>query len=210
MTGWECVAGIDYASVSDFASAVLHFRRGDERYDISHSWLCLQSKDLHRLTVPWRDWAEQGRLTLVDDVEIHPDLLCEWIFQQGQKYQVLAVALDHYRFSLFAKSLRKFGFDAQEYKNVKIVRSSDIMMAQPVIDSAFNNHNFVWGDEPILRWATNNAKLMRNLSGSMFYGKIEPKSRKTDPFLALAAAVTLEDRLSSEVSTFEDLPVIIG
>ena len=59
MTGWECVAGIDYASVSDFASAVLHFRRGDERYDISHSWLCLQSKDLHRLTVPWRDWAEQ-------------------------------------------------------------------------------------------------------------------------------------------------------
>ena len=41
------------------------------------SWLCLQSKDLHRLTVPWRDWAEMGYLTLVDDVEIHPDMLCE-------------------------------------------------------------------------------------------------------------------------------------
>jgi phage terminase large subunit-like protein len=210
LTGWECVAGIDYASVSDFASVCLHFRRGDERYDISHSWLCLQSKDLHRLTVPWRDWAEMGYLTLVDDVEIHPDVPCEWLFAQAQKYQILGVALDNFRYALFSKSLKAIGFDAQEYKNVKLVRPSDIMKVQPVIESAFNNRNFVWGEQPVLRWATNNAKLLRNTSGNMYYGKIEPKSRKTDPFMALVAAMTIEDQLTSETSSFEDIPVIIG
>jgi len=210
MTGWECVAGIDYASVSDFASTVLHFRRGDERYDISHSWLCLQSKDLHRLTVPWRDWAEMGYLTLVDDVEIHPDMPCEWLFTQAQKYQILGVAMDNFRYALFSKSLKAIGFDAAENKNVKLVRPSDIMKVQPVIESAFNNRNFVWGEQPILRWCCNNAKLLRNTSGNMYYGKIEPKSRKTDAFLALAAGMTIEDMLVSEGSSYEDIPVIIG
>jgi phage terminase large subunit-like protein len=210
LTGWECVAGIDYASVSDFASVCLHFRRGDERYDISHSWLCLQSKDLHRLTVPWRDWAEMGYLTLVDDVEIHPDMLCEWLFAQAQKYQIIGVALDNFRYALFSNSLKAIGFDAAENKNVKLVRPSDIMKVQPVIESAFNNRNFVWGEQPILRWCCNNAKLLRNTSGNMYYGKIEPKSRKTDAFLALAAGMTIEDLLVSEGSSFEDIPVIIG
>lgn len=210
MTGWECIAGIDYASVSDFASVCLHFRRGDERYDVSQSWLCLQSKDLHRLTVPWRDWAEMGYLTLVDDVEIHPDVLCEWLFAQAQKYQILGVALDNFRYALFAKSLKAIGFDAQENKNVKLVRPSDIMKVQPVIESAFNNRNFVWGEQPVLRWATNNAKLLRNTSGNMYYGKIEPKSRKTDAFMGLVAAMTIEDMLVSDTASYEDIPVIVG
>ena len=209
LTGWECTCGIDYASISDFASVNLHFRKGDERYDINHSWVCLQSKSLHRLTIPYRDWADLGYITLVDDVEIHPDLLCEWIFKMGQKYQIKQIALDNFRYALFTSSLKNIGFDAND-KNVKLVRPSDIMRVQPVINSVFANQGFVWGDNPPLRWATNNTKLLRNTSGSFYYGKIEEKSRKTDPFLALVASMTIEDLLSSGQSVFEDLPVIIG
>lgn len=209
LTGWACVCGVDYASVSDFASVNLHFRKGDERYWINHSWLCLQSKDLHRLTIPYREWAELGYITLVDDVEIHPDLLCEWILRQGQKYQVKQVALDNFRYALFTTSLKNIGFDAKD-KNVKLVRPSDIMKVQPVINSVFANHGFVWGENPVLRWATNNTKLLRNTSGSFYYGKIEEKSRKTDPFLAGVASMVIEDILGDGESVFEDLPVIIG
>ena len=146
----------------------------------------------------------------MDDVEIHPDMLCEWLFAQAQKYQILGVALDNFRYALFSKSLKAIGFDAAENKNVKLVRPSDIMKVQPVIESAFNNRNFVWSEQPILRWCCNNAKLLRNTSGNMYYGKIEPKSRKTDAFLALAAGMTIEDMLVSEGSSYEDIPVIIG
>ena len=209
LTGWACTCGIDYASVDDFASVNLHFRQGDMRYWISHSWLCLQSKDLHRLKVPYREWAEQGLITLVDDVEIHPDLLCEWILRQGQKYQIKQVALDNFRYALFTNSLKNIGFDASD-KTVKLVRPSDIMKVQPVINSMFINHNLICGDNPVVRWAINNTKLLRNTSGSFYYGKIEEKSRKTDPFMAGVASMVIEDVLGDGMSVFEDLPVIIG
>lgn len=209
MIGWSCTVGVDYASISDFASVNLHFRKGDVRHDINHSWLCLQSKDLFRLQVPWREWKEAGYITLVDDVEIHPDLLCNYIAEQAQKYQIKKIALDNFRYALFTHSLQKIGFDANERKNVKLVRPSDIMKVHPVIESTFANQNFIWGDNPPLRWAANNTKLLRNTSGNFYYGKIEPKSRKTDPFLALVASMVIEDELGAGENSYDDIPVIV-
>jgi phage terminase large subunit-like protein len=216
LTGWLCTCGIDYAAISDFASVNLHFRKGDERFDVNHSWLCLQSKDLFRIKAPWREWAEQGLITLVDDVEIHPDMLCGWISNQAQKYQITKLALDNHRYALVSASLRKIGFDAKHFKNVHLVRPSDIMKIQTVIDSTFNNQKFIWGDNPVLRWAANNTKLVKasksigSDTGNFYYAKIEGKSRKTDPFMAAVASMVIEGELGTGESSFDDLPVIIG
>ena len=214
LSGWPCVCGIDYAMINDFASVNLHFRRGEKRFDINHSWLCLQSNDLHRLTIPWREWAGAGYLTLVDNVEIHPDLICDWILKHGQKYQIKKLAIDNYRYALVSDSLRRIGFDAHDFKNVKLVQPSDIMKICPVIGSIFVNQNFTWGDYPVLRWAANNTKLVRSSrnigsdTGNFYYAKIEAKSRKTDPFMALVASMVIEDELGTGESVFDDLPVI--
>lgn len=214
LRGWKCTAGIDYASISDFASVNLHFRKGDLRYDIKHSWLCLQSKDLFRIKAPWKEWAQRGLLTLVDDVEINPALLCEWLYNKAQKYQIVKIAIDNFRYALMTTYLRKIGFDAKDFKNVKLIRPSDIMSVVPVIESIFLNQNFYWGDDPVLRWATNNTKLVRaskksgSDTGNFYYAKIEGKSRKTDPFMALVASVIIEDELGTATSTYDDLPVI--
>lgn len=201
MCGRSAVVGIDYTKVTDFASVNIHFREGNIRYDISHSWLCLKSADIPRFKIPWRQWAEDGLLTLVDDVEINPDLLAEYIAEQAAKYNFMQLALDNYRYALLSNSLKKVGFDAAEYKNVKLVRPSDIMKVVPLIDSCFVNQYFEWGDNPVLRWATNNTKLIASGkkqgtdTGNFYYGKIEAKSRKTDPFMALVASMTIEDIL---------------
>ena len=215
MHGKTAVVGIDYTKVTDFASVNIHFRDGDIRYDINHSWLCLKSADIPRLKIPWRQWADEGKLTLVDDVEISPDLLAEYIAEQATKYNIVKLALDNYRYALLSDALKKVGFDAKDYKNVYLVRPSDIMKVIPVIDSCFANQYFVWGDNPLLRWATNNTKLIPSGkkqgtdTGNFYYGKIEAKSRKTDPFMALVHAMCIEDALGDGSSTFEDLPVII-
>jgi phage terminase large subunit-like protein len=216
MSGKSSVIGIDYTKVTDLASVDIHFRDGDIRYDISHSWLCLKSKDIPRLKVPWQQWAEEGYLTLVDDVEISPDLISEYISEQATKYNILKIAVDNFRYALLANSLKKIGFDAIEHKNIKLVRPSDIMKAVPVIDSCFVNHYFTWGDNPPLRWATNNTKLIASGkkqgtdTGNFYYGKIEAKSRKTDPFMGVVHAMTIEDELGTGESAFADLPVITG
>lgn len=91
--------------------------------------------------------------------------------------------------------LKKIGFDAYERKNVKLVRPSDIMKVAPVINSAFINHSFSWGDSPLMNWYVNNTKKIMN-NGNITYGKIEEHYRKTDGFMALVSAMTLHEELA--------------
>ena len=203
MAGWSCVVGIDYAALNDWAAVNLHFRRGNERFDINHAWMCLQGRDVTRIKAPWRTWGEQGNITIVDDVGIHPDLLAQYIQEAGSLYDIKMVALDNYRYALVSDSLRKIGFDAKEHKNVKLVRPSDIMQIEPVIQDCFDRGLFYWGDVPHLRWAVNNTKRVRasqksgSNTGNFYYAKIEPKSRKTDPFMALVASMVIESILGN-------------
>jgi phage terminase large subunit-like protein len=205
LSGWSCVVGIDYTKITDWASVDFHFKQGNQRYDISHSWMCSESKDLPKLRIPWKEWAANGRLTLVEDVEIHPELIAGYIADMMSVYSVRMIALDDFRFSLLARALKDIGFDPKERKNLKLVRPSDIMKAVPVIDSCFANGYLAWGDAPELRWAANNTKLIRygrrpgqsddQDIGNFVYGKIEAKSRKTDPFMAFVAAMTVESEI---------------
>ena len=205
LSGWTCVAGIDFSKITDWMSVDLHFKQGDQRFDISHSWMCTASKDIPRLKCPWKEWIEAGRLTLVDDVEIHPEIVAEYLLAMKSRYMIRGVAIDDFRYALLKRALNEIGFDPKDKKNLKLVRPSDVMRVAPVIDSCFVNQYFTWGDAPELRWATNNAKLIRHGRrigssgdadvGNYVYGKIEAKSRKTDPFMALVAAMTIEDQI---------------
>ena len=218
LSGWSCVAGIDFSKITDWVSVDLHFKQGDNRYDITHSWVCSRSKDLPRIKAPWRKWADDGRLTVVDDVEIHPDLITAYLVEMRKKYSIRAVAIDDFRFALLARQLAGIGYDPKDLKNLKLVRPSDIMKIAPVIDSCFANQWFTWDDAPELRWATNNTKLIRygrrpgqendQDLGNYVYGKIEAKSRKTDPFMALVAAMTIEDRIIERRAGHRKLDVI--
>ena len=198
LDGWTCTVGMDYAELSDWAAVNLHFRRGPQRYDINHAWLCTQSKTLQRVKAPWREWAERGLVTVVDDVSIHPDLLADYIRLAGQRYNVKMLAMDNYRWTLVSESLRKIGFDAQDKSRVKLVRPSDIMQVEPVIQECFDRELFTWGDNPCLRWAVNNTKRVRSSrslgvdTGNFIYAKIDAKSRKTDPWMALVASMVIE------------------
>lgn len=154
MSGWSCTVGLDYAELSDWASVNFHFRRGADRFDINNTWVCRQSKTLHRVKAPWKDWAERGIVTVVDDVSINPNLLAEYICSMGKNYNIKMLALDHFRWTLVSEALRKIGFDAADKDKVKLIRPSDIMMVDPVIQECFDRQLLHWGDNPPLRWAS--------------------------------------------------------
>lgn len=216
LRGWPCTAGIDYAEMDDWAAVNLHFRQGDRRYDINHAWVCVHSKTLHRVKAPWREWAEQGHITVVEEVTINPDLIAGWLLEQAKLYSIKGLAMDNHRWTLVSNSLRKIGFDPDTRKNVKLVRPSDIMKVDPVIQDCFKRRLYTWGDVPHLRWAVNNTKRVRSSravgsdTGNFYYAKIEAKSRKTDPFMALVASQTIEPLLGTgPVQTTELPPVIV-
>lgn len=203
LRGWTCVVGVDYAELSDWAAVNLHFRRGSERFDLNHAWICAQSKTLPRVKAPWKAWAEAGHCTVVEDVSIHPDLLADYIRRAGQRYNLKLLCMDHYRWTLVSESFKKIGFDANDKSRVKLVRPSDIMQVEPVIQECFDRGLFTWGDNPCLRWAVNNTKRVRSSkklgvdTGNFIYAKIEAKSRKTDPWMALVASMVGEPTLGA-------------
>lgn len=203
LRGWTCIVGLDYAELSDWAAVNFHFRRGSERLDLNHAWICAQSKTLPRVKAPWKAWAEAGHCTVVEDVSIHPDLLADYVRLAGQQYNLKLLCMDHYRWTLVSESFKKIGFDANDKTRVKLVRPSDIMQVEPVIQECFDRGLFTWGDNPCLRWSVNNTKRVCSSkklgvdTGNFIYAKIEAKSRKTDPWMALVASMVGEPALGA-------------
>lgn len=211
--GLKCIAGIDYARLNDFAAAGFLFLVDGKLVWLTHTWVCSRSDSLHRVKAPLKKWEAEGRMTFVDDVEISPDLITDWMQEQIRENNFIVIkgALDSFRFQLVKQSLEKIGFDSDKKgrNNLKLVRPSDIIKAVPVIDSYFNNHNIIWGDNPLMRWYVNNAMLKKERSGEFSYGKQEPKSRKTDGFMAFVAAMTQIDDLiaTDKPINFESIKV---
>lgn len=211
ITGLDCVGGVDYAKTNDFVGCVLLFKIGEKVYVKQHTFICAKSRDLPGIKVPLKRWEKLGHVEFVNDVEIQPKLIANWFDKQQEIYKVKIkkMAIDSYRYSLLASALKKIGFDAFEEKNLVLIRPSNIMQVIPVINSLFINHNLVYGDVPVLRWMTNNVKKI-NTGNNIIYGKIEPIYRKTDTFMAIAAATTLLEELEKDTDStvFVD-PIVV-
>lgn len=209
-----CVAGFDFAKTTDFIGAGLLWRVGDQDVWISHTWICTKSPDLHRIKAPLREWEARGLVTFVDAAEIPAELPVTWAVNEAAKYnsQILMVGLDDYRFALMRRALEDFNFYADKGpgKNVFLIRPRDEMRRVPVITSGFAGHRFIWGDSPPMRWMANNSKTITSAAGNITYGKIEPKSRKTDTFKAFVAAECVSDVLDAYADTSPQHEIDLG
>ena len=197
LDGCGCVAGIDYAKTTDFVAAGLLFKKSGTYYWMSHTWVCASCPDLPRIKPPLREWEKAGLLTFVEGVEVAPHIPAEWLAAQARRYRVAALGMDTYRYTLLARALAEAGFDTDKDggNNIRLIRKSTQMLYAPIITSAFANHNVAWGDNPLMRWYTNNACISMSKDGNMTYEKIEPKSRKTDGFMAFVAAMCISGGL---------------
>lgn len=205
LEGKPCVFGIDYTKTTDFLGIGLMFLINSEIVWKPFSWYCSQSADLGRIKFPY---AQQPDLQRVDGAEIPPEIVADWLREQKKHYNIVGGALDNYRYTLLKEPLMQLGFecDRKGRNNLKLVRPSDKMLVAPLIASDFANHRIVWGDSALMRWYTNNTSAVEDKNGNIIYGKIEPKSRKTDGFMAFVAAYTQIERLKqSQPMTVDEI-----
>ncbi len=204
--GDPCVGGVDYTKTNDFCECSITFRSGEEYASIHHGFICRKSRDLPNIHAPIMEWVKEGACEIVDDVEIPPWLPAQWFLKMAEKYQILMIGIDNYRYSWIAKAFREMlGYDAfdKDNKRIYLVRPSDIAKAAPVINSAFVNHR-IYGWDPMMCWYTNNTKKILDSKGNTSYGKIEQKLRKTDGFMAWAHSMCCLDFLP-EVTQMPDI-----
>ncbi len=209
--GAVCVGGLDYTKTNDFCECVLTFRDGDNYASIHHGFICRQSRDLPNIHAPVMEWVKAGSCEIIDGVEIPPELPVRWFAAMAEKYQIMKIGIDNYRFSWLAKSFREImGFEpfTKDERGLYLIRPSDIMKAAPIINSAFVNRR-ISGFDRMMMWYTNNTKKMLDSKGNTTYGKIEPKLRKTDGFMAWAHSMCCLDFMP-ESSAMPDLNLSVA
>ena len=194
--GMACVAGIDYTKTNDFCGCYVLFRKGKMITGFHHTFICKQSRDLPNIHAPIDKWEKEGICTIVNDVEIPPELPASWIAEFAKKYRILMIGIDSFRYTWLNKALKHYGFDAfdKENKRVYLVRPSDIAKTSSLINSAFLNHQ-ISGWDRMMAWYTNNTKRILDSKGNTSYGKIEQKLRKTDGFMGFVDAMCCLDYL---------------
>jgi len=216
LRGKSCALGIDYARTTDMVGACLLFDVDGEWVVVHHGWWCTHSADAGEVKAPLEDWQTLGLLTIVDDVDISPDLPIVWARETAAKLgaDIVIAGLDDYRLGLMKpKLLEILGLDSsvkdtkESKKQVYIVRPSDHMKVYPIIDSAFANQSIVWGESPLMRWCANNVKVEPAPNNNSKYGKIAPHSRKTDVFMAFVAAFAAREYIPQATKLIFARPV---
>lgn len=181
-----CVGGLDYASMRDFASVGCLFYQNNEYIWLSHSFVRKGFLDNEALAISPEipGWQKRGLLTVVDEPTISIRHIVDWFVEMREKYGLTTIIGDTYRLDLVRPALEEAGFQ------LEFIRRSGAIEAKiaPEIEVLFAEHRLIYGDNPLMRWFTNNVYVKRDKFGNMKYEKKDERKRKTDGFMAFVHA----------------------
>ena len=136
---------------------------------------------------------------------IDVNIIADWCMKQFEDYDVKKIAMDTYRYTLFKTAFEERGLTIEEKKNphgiVRLVRkiTSATGIIAPFIQSMFSQGMINFGPSAIMRWYTNNTSVSEDKFGNKNFGKIEPKLRKNDGFMAFDVAMFCKDELEVQI-----------
>ena len=193
LEGLQCLGAIDYARTTDFASCGLLFKYKGKRYWIEHTFVCHKALQIESRPIkfPVQEMVERGLITIIYRDNISEKDIAGWFLEQAKKYHIKNIYCDDYRKALLESEFQKVGLPLES------VRSGPITHAKvaPLVEQIFSEETLVFGDNPTMRWYTNNTATETDKKGNITYIKIEPKTRKTDGFFALIHALSKDSEL---------------
>lgn len=191
------IGGLDFASVRDFASVGALFLEGDEYIWKTHSYAVKSFVDKYYgysntansslgsgIRAPIKAWEEKGLMTVVDEPTIDARYIVNWFLEAREKWGLSIIVIDNFQSRLIANLLEEEGFTVIRIRSVKSIEP----MVAKQIEDGFANEKFVFGDNPLMRWYTNNVYVKETSKGKVFEKK-EKTRRKTDGFSALVHAL---------------------
>lgn len=206
LRGREAIGSIDFASIRDFAACGLLFRdQGDylfkthsyarkEFVDKFYSYSKKQDAEMagKRKFAPIREWEEQGLLSVVKGETIDPKLIVAWFVEMRNYYVIKKIIGDNFRMEVLKPLFEAEGFEVEIIRNPRAIHS----LLAPRIELAFANRQIIFGDNPLMRWYTNNVLVVIKKDGNKEYQKKEPIRRKTDGFQAFVHAIYRADEVT--------------
>ena len=195
----ECIGSVDYASIRDFVACGLLFLKNDNFIipkELSHSFVCKpfadkhyayskpkgenNNKKDHRKFAPIREWENDGLLTVLDKESMDPYIVVKWfVDKRSDGWNIKKIIGDNFRMEILRPLFEAEGFE------VEVIRNPDAASAllAPKIELAFDDGRIIWGNNPLMRWYTNNVLVKIDNKGNKLYRKKEEVKRKTDGFM---------------------------
>lgn len=190
------IGAFDYGSVRDFAACGLLFKKGDEYAFKTFSFAIKHFCDVNygysnsgqsmgtEKKAPIKEWEKKDLMQVVDEPSLNPQHIVDWFVKARESYGVRKIVADNYKLDILRPLLEREGF---EVECIKRPRSIHPLMASRVEDG-FASMKFIFGENPLMRWFTNNVFVKETPDGKQFLKKEETK-RKTDGFQAFVYAL---------------------
>lgn len=217
LDGMNCVLGIDSSKTTDWTAVNFLFYDFDiDKYIcINHAFICGKNRDLPGIKAPYQQWCDEGFGTIINEKEVAPDVVVAWAMNLAEEhnYNIVSVVLDNYKKGMFGEELERYGY-SKDLGNLEVIRPSNIAEVIPIIERAFLNERLIWKGNSMLRWATNNTKVIPwkrtkttgdNDLGNQLYAKINPRFRKTDPFMAFVHSMIRRADIEEEYVDTDDI-----
>jgi phage terminase large subunit-like protein len=186
LVGAIAVGGYDLSDSEDFTSACLEFPlETGEVFVLSHSWIPIKKVKENNEKIPYREWADQGYLTIVNEEYINKDIVEEWLEKQAEQFNVELITYDPAKAFRLNKSLEEKGFATEK------VRQGYVTLG-PALDDLkemFLDGKVIFNENPLLRWYINNVELVKDRNNNRLPTKAG-RYRKIDGFAALLNAHT--------------------
>ena len=206
------IGSLDFGSVRDFAACGLLFKREAEYYFETHSYVIKHFADVHygysntgsamggEKRAPIRAWEKQGLLTVVDEPSLDPRHIVNYFVEARENYGVEKIIADNFKLDILRPLLEEEGFEVEQINRPKSIHP----LLAPRIEDAFANKRIIFGDNPLMRWYTNNVYVNETKDGKKFEKK-EHVKRKIDGFDALIYAMYRANELKEpEDFMFDD------
>ncbi len=211
---YTAVGGLDYAEIRDFCAVGLLFKKDNKYIWLHHTFICEKSPYLKAIKFDIDLAIEKGIAEITKGNTIDPELVVKWFLKALEKYGIKRIAMDRFRYNALKETFNKYGIYPQnkEHPDGLLVLIGNGYITHnkvaPLIDEIFANHKIIFGDDPMMRWYTNNTFVDIDKKGNKSYKKIEPKLRKTDGFMALVAAISIENEIQFDNNQGELLGAI--
>ncbi len=199
------IGSLDFGSVRDFAACGLLFKNGDEFAFKTFSFAIKAFCDVHYgysnsandqgtgKKAPIKQWEKDGLMKVVDEPSLNPMHIVNWFVEMREQYGVEKIIADNYKLDILRPLLEEHGFEVEAIRRPQSIHP----LLAPRVEDGFANKRFIFGDNPLMRWYTNNVYVKDSQIGKLFLKKEEVK-RKTDGFQAFIHALYRANELIDE------------
>ena len=191
LEGRTCVGAIDFSYVKDFTAVGVLFKKGDEYIWDSHQFARRDFVKEAKLKPPIEEWADNGLITLIDEPVIDIQYMVDYFCRMRELYGLNTIVGDTFRLDIVKKALEDEGFIVLYVRNPHAIYAK----LAPRIEVLFAQRKIIFGDNPPMRWNTNNIVVKMLLNGNKDFLKKDEVRRKTDGFSAFTYAMWQADNL---------------